>query len=262
MNRYDEYLFYDNPVPYYGSIDNENKTSLLIYPVKMINYLEFHLYINCLLLDKNSVPKPEVISMSYLQYLYYISETSGIPYLYMFKELLKMVLHIDKDESFKFFLNKEKNKAFFKIEEITYDENDFNNIVDIIFTQNCIEHIDDTIQKEVREDLEKAEAYKQNQNMYKMCSLEDQMICVMISTSLKLEDIYNLTIRKFSKTLQRVDFKLHYQIYLSAQMSGNIKFENDDALKHWMSDLEEKDKYKDVAVDIEEVRNKINKINK
>ena len=48
------------------------------------------------------------------------------------------------------------------------------------------------------------------QNEYKMCSLEDQMVCVLISTSLKFEDINKLTIRKFSKILERVDYKLHY----------------------------------------------------
>ena len=88
------------------------------------------------------------------------------------------------------------------------------------------------------------------------------MICVLISTSLKLEDIYNLTIRKFSKVLERVDHKLHYQIYLSAEMSGMVKFKDESKIQHWMADLTRKDRYSDVKIDSEKMHNKINDINK
>ena len=105
--------------------------------------------------------------------------------------------------------------------------------------------------------MEKAEQYKRQLQHNKMASLEDRMICVLISTPLKLDDIYNLTIRKFDKILQRVDYKLHYQIYLSAQMSGMVEFKEKDALRHWMSDLSEDDEFKDVKVDLDDVKNKI-----
>ena len=62
-NKYDFYLYYDKPIPY---------KELNIYPVKMDKYLDFHFYVNCLLLDKNSTPNPEVITMTYLQFLYYM----------------------------------------------------------------------------------------------------------------------------------------------------------------------------------------------
>ena len=252
MTEYDFFLFYDKPIEY---------RELKIYPVTMDKYLDFHIFIGCLLLDKNSIPKPEVISMTYLRFLYYMSQTTELPYLYMFKELLKMVLHIDNDEAFYFGLD-EDNNAIFKINEIIYSSDDFEKIRDIIFMQNCIEHIDDTIQKEVRDAMEKAESYKMQQNAYKMGSLEDQMICVLISTPLKLEDIYKLTIRKFSKILERVNHKLHYQIYMSAQMSGLVQFKNENVIKHWMADLTKSDKYEDVKVDADSMHHKIDDINK
>lgn len=253
IREYDSYLFYDKPIPY--------KDNLLIYPVKMDRYLEFHLYINCLLLDKNSIPKPEVISMTYLQFLYYMASTTELPYLYMFKELLKMVLHIDDDSLF-WFGTDSNGKAIFKINNIVYNSDDFNKITDIIFIQNSIEHIDETIQKEVRDAMDKAKVYKMKQNAYKMCSLEDQMICVLISTPLKLQDIYELTIRKFSKILERVDHKLHYEIYLGAEMSGMVKFKDENQIKHWMADLTKSDNYEDVKVDADEMHHKIDDINK
>ena len=252
VGEYDYYLFYDKPIPY---------KELLIYPATMDRYLDFHFYITCLLLDKNSIPNPEVITMTYLQFLYYMASTTELPYLYMFKELLKMVLHIDNDSDL-WFGTDPNGKAIFKIKGVIYNSDDLDKITDIIFLQNSIEHIDDTIQKEVRDAMEKAKVYKMKQNEYKMCSLEDQMVCVLISTSLKFEDINKLTIRKFSKILERVDYKLHYEIYLSAEMSGMVKFKDENKIKHWMADLTKSDKYEDVKVDADEMHHKIDDVNK
>ena len=77
-----------------------------------------------------------------------------------------------------------------------------------------------------------------------------------------MQDIYDLTIRKFEKILQRVDAKLHYQIYLSASMSGFVSFKDENAIKHWMNDLSKNDKYEDVKVDMETMRNKIEDVNR
>lgn len=252
MEEYLKELYFDEPIPYKG---------LLIYPVTMKDYLDFHLFVNCLLVDKNSIPDVNIISMSYLRFLYYQSLEHNEPYIYMIKVLLCLVLHIDIEEEINFYVD-ERDRAFFKINGIEYNADDFDNIAQIIFKQNCITPIDETIQKEVRDALEKAEEYKMRQNKYKMCSLEEQMICVLISTSLKMQDIYNLTLRKFEKILQRVDAKLHYEIYLSASMSGFVKFKNEDAIQHWMNDLSKSDKYADVKVDMETMRNKIENINK
>ena len=172
-----------------------------------------------------------------------------------------MVLHIDFNEEMNFYVD-ENDKAFFKVRGIAYSGSDFDEIVKIIFEQNCITPIDNTIQKEVRDALEKAEEFKMQQTKQKMCSLEEQMICVLISTPLKLEDIYKLTIRKFEKILQRVDAKLHYQIYLNASMSGMVKFKDESAIQHWMNDLTKDDRYSDVKVDMDTMRNKIESVNK
>ena len=245
-------LYFDEPIPY---------KELLIYPVTMKDYLEFHWLVSCLLIDKNSIPDINVISMSYLRFLYYNAANNDEPYVYMVKMLLCMVLHIDFNEEMNFYVD-ENDKAFFKVRGIAYSGSDFDEIVKIIFEQNCITPIDNTIQKEVRDALEKAEEFKMQQTKQKMCSLEEQMICVLISTPLKLEDIYKLTIRKFEKILQRVDAKLHYQIYLNASMSGMVKFKDESVIQHWMNDLTKDDRYSDVKVDMDTMRNKIESVNR
>ena len=110
--------------------------------------------------------------------------------------------------------------------------------------------------------MAKAKEIRMQQSKKKMGSLEDQIICVLISTPLKLQDVYELAIRKFEKVLQRVDAKLHYQVYLTASMSGFVKFEDKDAIKHWMSDFTPTDYYEDVKVDMEEMKNKIDGVNR
>ena len=245
-------LYFDEPIPY---------KELLIYPVTMKDYLEFHWLVSCLLIDKNSIPDINVISMSYLRFLYYNAANNDEPYVYMVKMLLCMVLHMDFNEEMSFYVD-EYDRAFFKVRGVAYSGSDFDEIVKIIFEQNCITPIDNTIQKEVRDALEKAEEFKMQQTKQKMCSLEEQMICVLISTPLKLEDIYKLTIRKFEKILQRVDAKLHYQIYLNASMSGMVKFKDESVIQHWMNDLTKDDRYSDVKVDMDTMRNKIESVNK
>lgn len=248
--QYIKELYFDQPIVY---------KNLSIYPVTMKDYLDFHWLVSCLLIDKNSIPDVNIISMSYLKFLYYQSSSQDKPYVYMLKALLCMVLHLDLNYEIRFYIN--NDKAFFNIDNIEYNSADFDNIVDIIFEQNCISHIDESIQKELRDEFERAQRYRQQQNNQKICSLEEQMICVMISTPLDMESIYKLTIRKFEKILQRVDAKMHYQIYLSASMSGMVEFKDKNAIKYWMSDLSKDDNYSDVKVDIDDMKNKIDNIN-
>lgn len=248
--QYIKELYFDQPIVY---------KNLSIYPVTMKDYLDFHWLVSCLLIDKNSIPDVNIISMSYLKFLYYQSSSQDKPYVYMLKALLCMVLHLDLNYEIRFYIN--NNKAFFNIDNVEYNSADFDNIVDIIFEQNCISHIDESIQKELRDEFERAQRYRQQQNNQKICSLEEQMICVMISTPLDMESIYKLTIRKFEKILQRVDAKMHYQIYLSASMSGMVEFKDKNAIKYWMSDLSKDDSYSDVKVDMDDMKNKIDNIN-
>ena len=106
--------------------------------------------------------------------------------------------------------------------------------------------------------MAKAKELKMRQNNNKICSLEEQMVCVLVSSNLKLEEIYNLTIRKFSKILQRADYKLHYQIYMTASTSGFVEFKDKSLLKHWMSSLDSEDNFADVKVEQDALEQKIN----
>jgi hypothetical protein len=244
MSKYDLYLTYDKPIPLKG---------LLVYPAKMKDYVQFHFHATCLTMDKNSVPDARVISMSYLAYLYHATSEDE-PYVLMLWELLKIVLK--NENTLVKFSHDENNRAVLIIDDVVLMDSDFDELREIIILQNGLELPDDNIQKELREELENARRKRMEANNAKMSSLEDQMICVMISTPLHLDDIYELTIRKFVKILKRVDQKLHYQIYMSASMSGFVEFKDKSVLSHWMMDVNN-DKYKDVKIDLDEMSKKI-----
>ena len=61
-----QYFFmYDEPVPY---------KNLMIYPAIMKEYISFFTCVDCLMINKNIIPDIKVIKMSYLDYLFYLSE--------------------------------------------------------------------------------------------------------------------------------------------------------------------------------------------
>lgn len=237
------FYIYDDPVPY---------KDLKIYPVTVRNYMEFHFFVDCLLQEKNSYPDAKIISMSYLRFLYHVSNEEN-NLLVKLNFLLRMCLRLEDDELISY--KTENDKAVFYINDKKYTANDFDNIAKIICEQNCVDTIDESIQKELRDEMEKAKELRKKIQNVKMCSFEDMLICVMISTPMKLEDIYNLTIRKFGKIVKRIDHKMHYQIYKTASLSGFVKFKTE--ILDWMADLENKDKYSDVKVDKEEIERKV-----
>ncbi len=262
MKEYEEYFIYDKPVPYIANCLRKSKDAELhvlnIYPVKVIDYIKFHVVINCLLLEKNKIPDPKIIQMSYLDFLFYCIENdeNGGVYASFLVELLKMCLHLDID-AIKYV--KENGKVNLIINDIRYDKSDFDNIKNIICYQNIIDYDDSYIDPKVEKALKEVEEFK-NRNRKKLCSLEEQIVCVMLALHETDETkIHNLTIRKFSLILRRYDFKLHYKIYKSASMSGFVEFKEE--IDHWMSEISNK-RYSDALIEYDQFKGKMKKVAK
>lgn len=226
---YEKQFTWDEPIEY---------KDLLIYPVSMYDYIDFFMAINCLLIKKNQIPDPKVISMSYLDFLIYLIESSpeGQIYALMLMKVFEICLKINSETITYRKNNNEKAKLViqYKDKNLIIDNEDFDFIKDIICHQNVPYYDDSYIDPELERALRETEELK-NKNAKKKGSLEDQIVCVMISTSLKEKEIKDLSIRKFTKILERVDYKLHYEIYKQASMSGMVEFKSE--IDHWMSDL-------------------------
>jgi hypothetical protein len=252
MANYDNFIFFDIPVPYRG---------LNIYPVRVKDYAHLNLFSQCLTVDKNSIPDARIISMTYLEYLFKTATEDGTPYLFYLDKTFELVLKEDKSfsditKSIERYVLDEKGKPFITIGGIKYDSSDFEEIRKIICEQNLLELPDEDVQKEVRDALEQAKAYKDKVSGQKSGTLEDFIIALSISTGWKLEEIYELPIRKFVKSIRRMDNFIHYKIYLAASLSGMVEFKDKSFIIHWLSDLE-KGKYDDVSLELEQVQDKL-----
>lgn len=252
------YTTYDLPVPY---------KELKLYPATMRDYISFNAFAQCLTLDKNSIPDPEIISMTNLEYIYSCTgeNPSEQPYLIWLDRLLSICLKEDKsfekiEESilrYKYDTKYNRNDPIFIINDKPYGSEDFEEIKNIIAEQNMVELIDENISKEVRDSLEKARAFKRKISENKPASIEDYMIALSVATGWTLDFIYSMSIRKFTKSIRRMNNLLHYKIYLAASMSGMVEFKDKSFIIHWLSSLDDEDKYGDVSVSLEEMENKI-----
>jgi len=245
-----QYFFmYDEPVPY---------KNLMIYPTTMKDYIPFFTCVDCLMINKNNIPDVKIISMSYLDYLFYKSKEEVEKFtLTKLSEALKLSLKIEQDK-IKYIQN-EYGKYELDLNGEKINATDFDIIREIICLQNGVELPDENIPPDLQKALDEAQSYyNETHSSGKVGSLEDQMICVSISTPYKFKDIYELTIRKFTKILQRVDYKLHYQIYMTAQMGGMVSFKA--PIGHWTNDLSKtfEEKYANVMVDSEGFTSKVN----
>jgi hypothetical protein len=264
ISMYELYTTFDKPIPY---------KDLLFYPILLKDCFEFYTFVDCLTIEKNDIPDAKVISMTYLEYLYYAS-TPENSYLHlgMILRLLLMCLHMEMtDEDIKSgnipidFLYDTNKKPIIKIkvevngkmEEKFFDSNDFDEIRKIITLQNAIELPDETMSKQLRDTIKEQQEYRQKLSGFKQADLEEQIGCVYISTGATLEELYNMPIRKFLKIQRRIDEKLHYQIFKSASMSGFVTFKDKNFPLHWMRDLN-KNVLDDLIVDVEEAKQKMN----
>lgn len=75
-------------------------------------------------------------------------------------------------------------------------------------------------------------------------TLEKKVVCLSIATNYTFEQIFNMTIRKFTMALATVDDLINYKIMKSATMSGFVKLEKGQNIEHWIY-KEDKDMYGD-----------------
>lgn len=254
MNN-DYYYCYDLPVPY---------KTIKIYPIKVIDQMMFNAVSQCLLLEKNIIPDAKIISMTDLEYIFHATkeDVERKPYLIWFDRLLSLCIPEDKsfeniEESMKRYGYDEKGKVYFIINEEKYNSSDYEKIKAIICEQNMVELPDLNMSKEVRDSLEEARNYKNRLSGTKPASMEEYLVSIAGITGWTFEYIQSMTIRKFIKTVRRLDNLIHYKIYLAASMSGIVTFKDTSFIKHWLVGLEEKEKYSDVILSLDEVKNKV-----
>lgn len=244
----------DYPVPY---------KNLVLYPVEVSLYYVFHLFVECLLLPQMTSGDINAISKTYFEYLVYLAdEKKELYHLQEMFELLSIVLHKPlKDEEGNDVISviREDGKPLLKIENSVYDSVDFDVLRKIICEQNAIELPDEDTHPDILAAIKEVEEYKRKQAKVKVCSFEDQINVVVAKSSYRRDECIKMTIRSFSRLLERVDKIMHYEIM--TLLSPNLTEEGKNSIEHYLAaDKTREEKYHSAMVQQEQINNKINSI--
>lgn len=249
-------VFYTNdyPVPY---------KSLTLYPVQVDLYYYFHLLAQCLVVPHKTSGDVKAISMSYLKFICYLAIEKHQPeYITFLNELLLIVLrkektYIDKEGRKRPTIEINLEKALIKIEGNEFGSKDFDNIKNIILEQNAIEIPDENINPELVKAYHELEEYKLKQCQNKMCSFEDQINIIVAKSSYRRDEIMSMTIRSFTRLLERVDKIIDYEV--NTPLRPYMSDKDQKQIEHYASDTSKtfKQRCEESFTDLDTIKKKV-----
>lgn len=248
-----KYFYFGKPVPYElkcGAVIN-------IYPVLLENWNDFESSYEILVFNKREIPVPEIIQMSYLQFLLEVlcGESHNEEKL---KTILKLCLHID---NVKYCFGKDKKPNIVWCDntdtiKAIISPKDFDDIKKIILYQNIPKYDDTYISKDIREVIN--ETIKIKDGKVEPLTLEDKMAFLGNEIGFVNKDILKMTYREFDIKFNMAVEKMDYQINKTAELVGNVKFNK--KIEHPLR-KSKKNKLEDFFVDADIMTNKINMVN-
>lgn len=244
------YLIYNLPIDY-----SEN---IRLVPVTMLHYLDFHFFSPSITVRKNSIFREKVIiKMTYLDFLIHAFNNQELESQYDVKglssyywaacQLLQLCCPGAK-------ISVDEKTAYPIINGELITPQKFDDLRRIIIIQNDIDFdIDEFLNRDTELRLQKAQ--RDLSNGKETADIEDYVDSLAIALNATEDRIMNMTIRKFWRYVNRYQAHENYTIMKTGECSGMIKFK--DPIKHWMSSLEQDDKYKHLKTNEDELRSKI-----
>lgn len=199
------YCAFDTPIP----VALKSNETIIITPVLLSNYFIFVSSYDILSIDKNSFPDPEVISMSYLKFLYYkVFSQEDEDAKRRLQQLLNICL-LCLGMNNPMLLLEENGSPFlcdYNIESKTINSKitakEFEDIRRIILYQNIKDYDDKYINPELKEAMEEQERL-QSRNIAPI-SLERKMAIITTHTGIPKSEQIKMTIREHSCLFQEV----------------------------------------------------------
>jgi len=131
------------------------------------------------------------------------------------------------------FKENEKGKKIFVFDGIEVDNQTFNKLRKYIMYQNLPDYKDDSwVDKAIRDDQAAKNELKSRGSG--TASLERKIIGVCVNTHWKIEEVMNMTIRKFLMVLGMVDDIMNYTITRTGLMSGFASLPKGETVEHWL----------------------------
>ena len=218
------YFYFDEPVVY-----NVKKGYVKIKPVSLRLSEIFLSSFGILTIDKNAIPNPKIIQMSYLRFLYDFvldkNTEEGQTNIQRLSNILKMCLELEKP-SIKI---NEFNKLILcdKDKDIEITEKQFDEIKKILLYQNILHYDDEYINPEMKEVIQEMNELK-NKDMV-IPSLERKMAIITAHTGLSKKEQENMTYRSHCLLFEEVCGETEFiTVRPAALMCGSNKME------HWI----------------------------
>lgn len=231
------YFYFDEPVPY----QLDNNYTLYIKPISVRNSQFFLDSVDLLTIDKNSSSNPQIIQMSYLQFITDVllqSENMKV-YKQQFINLLILCLgmknpYVYHNEKGKPFLVEGKN-------EFQINHRQFEDIKKIILYQNII-HFDDTyVNPEAKAAMNQIDMLK-NQEFENM-SIERKMAIITTHTGVLKKDQLEMTYRSHCLLFEEVCGEVEFTTTRPVALFGSKGKE----LPHWIY-KKKKNKFNDYFI--------------
>lgn len=243
------FLIYNKPVTY---------NDVVLHPVTMNDIVLFEIISKSVTVRKNSIFRDKkIIKMSYLDFLFYsfgnreLEAEYKIPelsqYLFYFIRLLGLCCP-DAQVS----LGEHDRRLYLNQTMITPDIAD--DLRRIIIIQNGIDFdVDEFINSDTEQRLQKDE--KARHKADERAGLEDYIDSLVIAMNTTEERIMHMTIRKFWRYVKRYQLHEGYTIAKTGECSGMVSFR--EPIRHWMTSLDEDDRYGHLKTDEEILKSKI-----
>lgn len=161
----------------------------------------------------------------------------------------------DYDVNIKYKLNEQTKKYEIIINNVPITEHDFDRLRQIVMYQNLPDYKDDSwVDIEVREDQREKQQLLAKKNKSGTATLERKIVCVSAKSCYKINEVYDLTIRKFLILLSAIDDAMTYECNRIGLMTGMVS--SKEPIEHWIYKQEDGDLYGS-ATDAGEFTNKV-----
>lgn len=221
-----------------------------LYPLKLTDTKYLDQFYHIFSYPKNYIPEKAVLKMSYLKFLLYVVQpNSNFAELYIEEIIIEFLKHITKIEEISLDWNPEDNPKTLDdiilkitINNITFYEDDFDNIREIILEQNglSVDYVE-----QYRPDLESKLGFL---NRGDELTLKDKVFTFCALMQKTVDDIKDYTIYQFNSQLERLGILKEFELYKPLEASGQIKLQNGSEIKHYLSHIKKAGRYDGILI--------------
>lgn len=139
------------------------------------------------------------------------------------------------------------------------NKNDFSKLRQIVLFQNYPDYADESnVDPEIKKDHDEKMRLQQMKNDVH-ASIEKKVVCLSIATHYRFEEIYDMSIRRFTMALATVDDLINYKIMRQAVSSGFVSLPKGQTIEHWIY-KPIKDIYGDTYKSMDEVKQSVSNL--